>query len=68
MNIEELVASLKEQGLGNDQIIASLEQMVQEGKITPDDLERARGMLEEAQPEEQERAEASKIFGMDLSK
>lgn len=66
MNIEELVASLKEQGLEKDQIIASLEQMVQEGKITPDDLERARGMLEE-QPED-EQAEAGKLFGLDLSK
>ena len=39
MNIEQLIADLKAQGLENDKILASLEQMVQEGKLTPEVIE-----------------------------
>ena len=42
MNIEQLIADLKSQGLDNEKILASLNQMVQEGKLTPEDLEKAK--------------------------
>lgn len=66
MGIEQIVNDLKSQGLENEQIIASLEQMVQEGKITPEDLEKAKQMLMVEQTPEKEKAEAGKVFGLDL--
>lgn len=66
MGIEQIVNDLKSQGLENEQIIDSLEQMVQEGKITPEDLEKAKQMLMGEQTPEKEKAEAGKVFGLDL--
>lgn len=63
VNIEELVENLKKQGLANDEILKALEQMVQEGQITEEDLEKAKAMLEGG-----ERKEASDLFGVDLTK
>ena len=67
MNIEQLIADLKSQGLDNEKIIASLEQMVQEGKMSPEDLEKAKAMLSNSSMEqspEEEKADAEKLFGM----
>lgn len=63
VNIEELVENLKKQGLANDEILKALEQMVQEGQITEEDLEKAKALLEG-----EERKEASDLFGVDLTK
>lgn len=66
MNIEQLIADLKSQGLDNEKILASLEQMVQEGKLSPEDLEKAKSMLIDAsvQTPEEEKAEAENLFGL----
>lgn len=65
MNIEQLIADLKSQGLDNEKILASLEQMVQEGKLSPEDLEKAKAMLlGEGQTPEQEKADAENLFGL----
>lgn len=61
VDIEKIIAELKSQGLEDDKIIASLEQMVQEGKITAEDLEKAKEILEGS-----EKKEASKLFGLNL--
>lgn len=61
VNIEELVKHLKEQGLSYDEIIEALDQMVKEGKITEEDLEKAKAELEEFDKEE-----ASKLFGVEI--
>ena len=71
MNIEQLIADLKSQGLEDKKILASLEQMVQEGKLTPEDLEKAKQILSgtPASPqvdEEKEKKEAGKLFGLNL--
>ena len=66
MNVEQLVADLKAQGLDNEKILASLEQMVQEGKLSTEDLEKAKSLLIDAsvQTPEEEQADAEKLFGM----
>lgn len=63
VNIEELVENLKKQGLANDEILKALEQMVQEGQITEEALEKAKELLEG-----EERKEASDLFGVDITK
>ena len=71
MNIEQLIADLKSQGLEDEKILVSLEQMVQEGKLTPEDLEKAKQILggSPATPpvdEAKEKEEAGKLFGLNL--
>lgn len=63
VNIEELVASFKKQGLGNDEILNALAEMLKEGKITEEDFEKAKAMLEG-----EERSDASDLFGVDIRK
>lgn len=66
MNLEELIAQLKSEGLDNEKILASLEQMVAEGKITPEDLEKAKSMLIDSSTlteEEKEKAEVENLMG-----
>ena len=71
MNIENLIAQLKEQGLSEEQILPSLEEMVKEGSLTPEELEQAKMLLQQAQQpvvdsEEAERKQASEMFGVQL--
>lgn len=74
MELEQLIADLQNQGLDSEKILTSLEQMVQEGKLTPEDLEKAKQLLSASQsPEapngetpEQEKASAGKLFGLNL--
>lgn len=61
VNIEELVKHLKEQGLGYDEILEALEKMLEEGRITEEDFEKAKVELEDTDKEE-----ASKLFGVDI--
>lgn len=61
VNIEEMVKHLKEQGLSYDEILKALEEMLKEGKITEEDLEKAKAELEDVDKEE-----ASKLFGVDI--
>ena len=63
VNIEEIVASLKQQGLGNDEILNALSEMLKEGKITEEDFQKAKDMLEG-----EERETASDLFGVDIRK
>lgn len=66
MNLEELIAQLKSEGLDNEKILASLEQMVAEGKLTPEDLEKAKSMLIDSSTltdEEKEKAEVEDLMG-----
>lgn len=70
MELEKLIQEMQSQGTSNEQILQSLEQMVQEGKITAEDFERAKQLLQpqpqEQTNEEEEKANASKLFGMKL--
>lgn len=63
VNIEELVAEFKKQGLANDEILRALEEMLKEGKITEEDFAKAKDMLEG-----EERDTASDLFGVDIRK
>lgn len=70
MDIEKLIADLKAQGLEEEQILSSLEQMAQEQKITPEDFEKAKQLLglidkdDTQQHENDNKAQASKLFGL----
>ena len=63
VNIEELVAEFKKQGLANDEILRALDEMLKEGKITEEDFAKAKDMLEG-----EERDTASDLFGVDIRK
>lgn len=68
--VEKLIADMREKGADDNQILEALNQMAQEGKITPEDLEHAKGLLhagEEIHDDEaKEKEEASRLFGMKL--
>lgn len=67
MDLESMIAEMREQGATDEQILTSLEQMAQEGKIAPDDLERAKQLLgDNPSPEADEKEEASRLFGLNL--
>ena len=55
--IEVIVKDLKGKGLKGDEIIKALEQMVQEQKLTEEELEKAKEILKE-------REDAEKLFDM----
>lgn len=65
MQIEQLIQQLQAQGLANDQIIQSLEQMVTENRITSEDLEKAKLTLnanqETQEPQDQEQVDKERI-------
>ena len=61
VNIEELVKSLKAKGLENDEILTALDEMLKEGKITEEDVEKAKILLND-----EEKKEASALFGVDI--
>lgn len=65
MQIEQLIQQLQAQGLANDQIIQSLEQMVTENRITSEDLEKAKLTLNANQatqePQDQEQVDKERI-------
>lgn len=55
--IEVIVKDLKSKGLKGDEIIKALEQLVQEQKLTEEELEKAKEILKE-------REDAEKLFDM----
>lgn len=61
VNVEEIVKKLKEQGLSYDEILAEIERLLKEGKITEEDFEKAKAVLESGEKEE-----ASSLFGVDI--
>lgn len=66
MNIEEIVAGLKEQGLGEEEAMAALKEMLDKGEITEDDFNKALELLKKSE-EDEERELAEKLYGMDFS-
>lgn len=61
VDIEKIIADLQAQGLENEAILEALTQMLQEGKITDEDLARAKELLDGA-----EKDQASELFGIDI--
>lgn len=67
MDLQKIVSDLQAQGLDKNQIIEACAKMVEEGKITPEDLEKVKTLLsEKPQDENAEKAEACKLFGLKL--
>lgn len=68
--VEKLIAEMREQGADDNQILEALSQMVQEGKITEEDFEHAKGLLSAgkdiAEDEAKEKEKAEELFGMKL--
>ena len=63
IDVAKLIEALKAKGLTDEQIIPALEKAAQDGKLSPEDLERAKELLN--QSDEQE---AEKMFGMKFIK
>jgi len=70
MNIEEIVKGLKEQGLDDAAVEASLKEMLEKGEISEEDFRKAVEMLhlneEQHDDEEDEKELAKKLYGDDL--
>lgn len=68
MGIEEIIAGLKEQGLDDAGIESALKEMLEKGEITQEDLDKALALLgsSESSDEEQEKALAGKLYGMEF--
>jgi uncharacterized protein YqgQ len=62
MKIEEIVAGLKEQGLDEAAIQASLSEMLEKGEITQEDYDKALAMIAQ-EPVESEEQKEERIFG-----
>lgn len=61
--MEKLIEELRNRGLKDEEIIPALEKLAQEGKLSPEELEEAKKLLEES-----EEQEAEKMFGMKFIK
>ncbi len=61
--MDKLIEELRARGLKDEEIIPALEDLAQEGKLSPEELEEAKKLLE--QDEEQE---AEKLFGLKFIK
>ena len=70
MDLEKLIAEMREKGADDNQILEALGKMVEEGKISEEELEHAKGLLHAGEDieedEEEERKRASKLFGLEL--
>lgn len=60
MDIQKLVQDLKAQGLADDKILISLQQMVNEGRLQMQDLEQAKAILQQ----QDDRQQAQNLFDM----
>jgi uncharacterized protein YqgQ len=61
MDLEKLVAELKEKGYETEQILAELGKLVEEGQLSAEDLRKAKQLLET-----QEKEQAGELFGLNL--
>lgn len=70
MDLQKNVEDLRSQGLTDEQILQAFEKMLSEEKITSEDLEKVKQLLsktdENSLSENDEKAEASKLFGLKL--
>lgn len=68
-DVAKIIEELKSQNFTDEQIMAALEKAVQEGKLSPEDLEKAKQILANgANNDAQEEQEAEKMFGMKFVK
>lgn len=69
-DVAKIIEDLKSQNLSDEQIMAALEKAVQDGKLSAEDLEKAKQILANggANNDAQEEQEAEKMFGMKFVK
>jgi predicted nucleic acid-binding protein len=61
--MEKLIEELRSRGLKDEEIIPALERLAQEGKLSPEELEEAKKLLDK-----EEEQEAEKLFGLKFVK
>lgn len=61
--MEKLIEELRNRGLRDEEIIPALERLAQEGKLSPEELEEAKKLLDK-----EEEQEAEKLFGLKFVK
>lgn len=70
MDLEKLIAEMREQGADDDQILQSLAKMVEEGKISEEEYAHAKGLLHAGEDieedEDEDKKKASELFGLKL--
>lgn len=70
MDLEKLIADMREQGADDKQILEALGKMAEEGKISPEELEHAKGLLHAGEDiyedEEEDKKKAGELFGLKL--
>ena len=64
IDVTKLIEALKAKGLTDEQIIPALEKAAQDGKLSTEDLAKAKELLNSANDEQ----EAEKMFGMKFVK
>ncbi len=62
IDVVELCETLREKGASDDDILAEVAKLVEEGKLAEEDLAKAKEHLEKAASDE--RADAERLFGM----
>lgn len=63
MQIEEIIEEFKGKGLKDEEILVELQKLVEEGKMSEEDLAKAKELLEKAN-EMDERKDAEDLFGV----
>ena len=63
MQIEEIIEEFKGKGLKDEEILVELQKLVEEGKMSEEDLAKAKELLEKAN-EMDKRKDAEDLFGV----
>lgn len=65
IDVEKIVKELQGQGLDAEKILQAIAEMAKEGKLSPEDVEKAKQILSQpADNEAEEQQQAEKMFGM----
>lgn len=65
VDVEKIVKELQGQGLDAEKILQAIAEMAKEGKLSPEDVEKAKQILSQpADNEDEEQQQAERMFGM----
>lgn len=67
MEIEAIIAELQGKGASPEEIMASLQQMLEAGQISQEDFDKALALLGAPTDAEAEKAEASRLLGATIA-
>lgn len=68
VGVEKILQELKSKGASKEQMLEGLKKLLQEGKLSQEDFDKALKLIEESEEdkEEVEKKEASSLFGVEL--